>query len=42
MGITWLGKATVQAALSGIVLTSVNAFPNNPLYAFYKAYGIII
>ena len=42
MAITWLGKATVQAALSGIFLTSVNAFPDNPLYAVYKAYGIII
>ena len=42
MGITWLGKATVQAALSGLFLSGVTPYTKNPLFAIYKAYGIII
>lgn len=39
MGITWLGKATVQAALSALLLTEVKKHPDNPNYDEYYRYA---
>lgn len=40
MGIAWLGKATVQAALSGLILLEVRKYPKNPLYEEYYEFAI--
>jgi hypothetical protein len=39
MGIVWVGKATVQAALSALLLNEVKKMPNNPKYKEYYEYG---
>ena len=39
MGCCWLAKATVQAALSGIMLSEVKEQPSNPNYSQYYEYA---
>lgn len=42
MGMTWIGKATVQAALSALFLISVKKQPSNENYKEYFEFGNII
>lgn len=39
MAIAWMGKATVQAALSALVLNEVKKYPNNPNFEEYYNYA---
>ncbi len=39
MGIVWVGKATVQAALSALFLTSVKMHPDHENFEEYEDYG---
>jgi hypothetical protein len=39
IGICWMGKATVQAALSALFLNAVKSFPDNENYDEYYSYG---
>ena len=39
MGIVWIGKATVQAALSALFLNAVKKHPESDVYDEYEDYG---
>jgi hypothetical protein len=42
MGITWIGKATVEATLSGLLLAGVNGNAGPDMKALYTGYGTIV